>query len=94
MPTVYLLHLKIPEGCNWVTRHYIGYTTRSVKARLKRHRAGDGARMLALANNLGIRYNVVKTWNFETREEAYAFEQRFKQAGHYARHCKVCRQLR
>jgi predicted GIY-YIG superfamily endonuclease len=60
--TTYLICLDRPLGGPvHFAQHYIGQS-KDVAARLETHRAGLGARMLAAANERGIGYQVVRTW--------------------------------
>lgn len=81
---IYLVHLDRPLGH---ARHYIGYTGKaSVQQRLKRHRAGRGARLLRVCNREGIEYRVVRVWR-GTRKD----ERRLKKRGGAAPLCPICR---
>jgi hypothetical protein len=56
----YLVHFDEPYRH---AGHYLGYTNlESVSERMKRHRAGEGARLLAVLNEAGIGYEVVRIW--------------------------------
>ncbi len=57
--TVYLLHFKRPYKH---ARHYIGYTT-DLAARLAEHRAGRGARLIAVITSAGIGFELARTWS-------------------------------
>jgi predicted GIY-YIG superfamily endonuclease len=64
-PVTYLIHLDQRLGSDHSRggcRHYIGTTT-NLDRRLVTHRAGLGARVLAAANERGITYDVVRTWD-------------------------------
>ena len=79
---VYLIHIDKPIGH---ARHYIGYSE-DVAARLKRHRAGQGGRLLAAAVKRGIHFDVVRIWT----EAGRAWEARLKRQGNIARLCPMC----
>lgn len=90
MATVYLIHLDKPLGH---AKHYLGYTSlETVTERLERHRAGNGARLLQVANQRGITYSIVRTWEFERCQDAKSFERRMKLNSHVPRKCPVCNQ--
>ena len=56
---IYLIHLQ--EKLHHA-QHYLGFTEGlNVATRMKQHRAGVGARMLANCNKGGIEYDVVAT---------------------------------
>jgi predicted GIY-YIG superfamily endonuclease len=61
--------------------------TEDLPARLARHRAGDGARLLAVIKTAGIGWTLARTWP-GTR----ALERRLKRRGGHARLCPICRQ--
>ena len=72
MATTYLICLDRPLGGPvHFAQHYIGQS-KDVDRRLETHRGGLGARMLAAANERGIAYQVVRTWdgNIEKRLKA------------------------
>ena len=49
------------DGKGLEARHYLG-TTKNLRRRLRLHRKGQGARMLAVARSRGIRLRLVRTW--------------------------------
>lgn len=81
--TVYLLCLTAAVGSG--ARHYLGWSG-DHERRLEDHRRGRGARLLAVANGLGVGYEVVRTWEGLTRED----ERRMKECGHLALLCPGC----
>ncbi len=91
--TIYLIHFDAPLGDvdrpHMHASHYLGWTEDDdVDGRIARHRAGDGAKILAAANLQGITYAVVRTWADATRDD----ERRMKKSGHFAdRLCPVCK---
>lgn len=90
MATVYLIHLDQSIAH---ARHYLGYTSlECVQDRLARHKAGNGARLLQVANERGITYSIVRTWEFATWQEARKFERKLKLQKHAPRLCPVCNQ--
>lgn len=68
--------------------HYLGWTE-DLDQRLARHHAGDGARLLAVVNQVGIEWTPAQTWP-GTR----ARERRLKALGGHARICPLCRSIR
>lgn len=81
--SVYLLHLERPLAGR--ARHYVGYAEH-VEQRLKHHRQGTGARMLAVCNERGIAYHLARVWEGAGK----AFERRLKQTHNTARYCPLC----
>jgi predicted GIY-YIG superfamily endonuclease len=82
--TVYLLHFDRPYKH---ARHYTGWagSSRSLTARLARHAAGNGARLLAVARAAGITWQLARTW-----EGPRARERQLKRQGGASRHCPMC----
>lgn len=84
-PITYLLHLDRPLGGPvHFARHYVGQTV-DLDRRLRQHREGEGARMLAVATERGISFDVVRTWP-GGRET----ERRIKRGHRGPRLCPVC----
>jgi predicted GIY-YIG superfamily endonuclease len=54
----YLIHFARPYKH---ARHYTG-KTKNLPARLKQHRNGTGARLLAVLNDAGIGWEIAATW--------------------------------
>jgi predicted GIY-YIG superfamily endonuclease len=84
---VYLIHLE-KMLCH--AQHYIGYTKtdRGLDARMERHRANQGGRLLRACNLNGIAWSVVRTWPGETQ----AFERRLKMSKRAREMCPICRE--
>jgi len=60
---VYVFHFDRPIGTDkHQAQHYLGYTPRTVEERLADHKAGRGARITQVANELGIDYHAVRDW--------------------------------
>jgi predicted GIY-YIG superfamily endonuclease len=78
---VYLLHFDTPLHH---ARHYIGYAG-DIDSRLALHRAGGGARILAVCVERGITWRLVRTWP-GTRQT----ERALKRQKHAPRLCPVC----
>lgn len=88
--TVYLIHFDRPYKH---ARHYVGYTAaESLEDRLARHRSGRGARLLHVVQRAGISWQVVRTWRFDSIQEARRKERALKGRGQGPR-CPACRCL-
>lgn len=88
--TIYLVHFDRPYEH---ARHYLGSTgtngyQTSVRDRLDRHRAGGGARLLAVANVAGVTYRVVRVW--VGPETGRDYEAQLKRGGSSGGYCAVC----
>jgi predicted GIY-YIG superfamily endonuclease len=79
--TVYLLHFDQPYKH---ARHYLGWTA-DLDARLARHEAGTGARLLEVAHDAGIGWTLARTW-----EGGRARERQLKNQGGATRRCPLC----
>lgn len=86
--TVYLIHftrkLGNPANPRAQAQHYIGQAV-DLAARLERHRAGNGAAIMAAVSRAGISWVCVRTWDDGTSEQA------LKAQKNAARLCPVCR---
>lgn len=79
---VYLLHFEEPyKG----TQHYIGWTEEDVVKRMREHRDGRGAKLLAHIAKVGIMFCPVRTWR-GTR----ALERKLKNYKNAKRWCPLC----
>lgn len=79
--TVYLLHFHAPYRH---ARHYTGWTS-DLPERLAEHRAGRGARLLAVVQGAGITWSLARTWTGgRGRERA------LKRQGGASRRCPLC----
>lgn len=88
MATVYLIHF---DRALKQARHYLGYVAPdSLSERIDRHKAGNGARLLAECNRQGIGYHVVQSWVFKTAIAARDFERKMKRRKNSPRYCPVC----
>ena len=87
MAVVYLIHLDKPIHN---ARHYLGYTSLPVQARLARHKSGHGARLLKQANRLGIDYTVVRTWGCADQRQARRLERKLKRGRNSPKLCPKC----
>jgi hypothetical protein len=81
---IYLIHFDRPLHH---ARHYLGYCADgTLEVRLIRHRAGRGARLLAVLRELNIGWRVVRVFDGDRK-----FERRLKGSGS-SRLCPVCRE--
>jgi hypothetical protein len=84
--TVYLIHFDRPYRH---AAHYLGFVAggeSDVAARLDRHRAGDGARLMAVVTAAGIGWRLARTWPGYTRRD----ERKLKCRKGAGRMCPVC----
>ena len=82
MGTVYLLHFDRPYKH---ARHYLGWVAGDLAARLARHAAGHGARLLAVLKDAGIGWQLARTWPGDRHRE-----RQIKNMGSLARRCPLC----
>lgn len=80
---VYLIHLKKPLCPTRSTQHYLGFTD-CLPARIQSHLLGFGARLMQVAKERNIDFEVVRVW-FGTR----ALERQLKEI-HGNRLCPIC----
>jgi len=84
----YLLHFDQPYKH---ARHYIGMTG-CLTARLKLHRAGNGARLMEVVTQAHIDFEVSRLWLCDTYEQARTLERKLKRThGHGPALCLLCR---
>jgi hypothetical protein len=82
--TVYLIHLHTPLGH---AGHYLGWARKKgLDARLAAHLAGYGSRLLAVALDRGITWELARTWE---RADRY-WERRLKNRGGAYPLCPIC----
>lgn len=79
---IYLIHFDEPYHH---ARHYLGFAEKDLPARLAQHRAGSGARILAVVGQTGIGWRVVRTWR-----GGRTLERRLKNRHNSAKLCPVC----
>lgn len=79
---VYLIHFERPYRH---ARHYLGWAAQ-LDARIAHHRAGTGARLLAVVNAAGIGWSVVRVWDPASRTR----ERQIKRQGGLSRCCPAC----
>ena len=78
-----MLHFEHPYKH---ARHYTGWTSGSVETRLAQHRAGSGARLMAVIAGVGIDWTLARTW-----EGSRTRERQLKRQGGASRRCPICR---
>ncbi|MGH9841982.1 MAG: endonuclease [Blastocatellia bacterium] len=79
--TVYLIHLDQPYRH---AKHYTGWT-HDLDARLADHAAGHGARLLQVARDAGITWQLARTWSGSRK-----LERAIKRRKHTPRLCPIC----
>ncbi len=79
--TLYLLHFSHRYKH---AGHYLGFTT-DLQARLAEHDAGQGARLLQVAEAAGITWTLARTWQGDRRRE-----RQLKNQGGASRRCPDC----
>lgn len=82
---VYLIHFARPISDRHTCQHYIGWTPRSADERLADHRSGNGARLTQVANERGIPYEIVRTWDGDR-----TLERRLKNWHNSPELCPIC----
>lgn len=88
--TVYLIHftrkLGNQDNPRGMAGHYIGFAEHDLAARLERHRAGNGSRIMAAVAKAGIPWQCVRTW-----EGGRDLERQLKSHKQASDYCPVCR---
>ena len=89
--TVYLIHLLRPLGNpnnrRGMASHYIGFAEHDLAARLERHHAGNGSRIMAAVAQAGIPWVLARTWEEGSRE----LERKLKSRKQASAFCPICR---
>lgn len=89
MGTVYLIHFDKPIGDlanpRGQARHYLGYTRGDLEVRLRRHRNGNGARLMEVIREKGIGWRLVRTWPGGRK-----LERKLKSRHNSPRLCPIC----
>lgn len=80
---VYLIHFqsKLHHA-----EHYLGFVERNLPQRIKKHKSGTGAKLLAALNRAGIDWEVVRVWKDGDRH----FERKLKNYKKARCFCPVC----
>ncbi len=72
MGTVYLIHFDRPLGdlanSRGQAQHYLEFTD-DLEARLEAHTSGNGARIMEVISNVGISWQLVRTWTGDRNVE-------------------------
>lgn len=80
--TLYLLHFSRPLSH---ARHYLGWTRRTARERVKDHRSGKGSPLVKAVLVAGIEIRLVRTWQGDRR-----LEREFKNRKNLGRLCPLC----
>lgn len=80
---VYLIHFKTKLHH---AEHYLGFVERNLPRRIKKHKSGAGAKLLAALNRAGIDWEVVRVWKDGDRH----FERKLKNYKKARCFCPVC----
>ena len=83
---VYLIHFERPIAPGFPCRHYLGFA-KSIPDRIERHARGNGARLVEVALERGIEWEVSRVWPDATRTD----ERRLKNRKNAPALCPVCR---
>ncbi len=83
---VYLIHFKDKLAH---AQHYIG-CAKDIAARIARHRAGRGARLMRAIVAAGIEWELAQIYPGQD----YAFERKLKARHGASRFCPICKALR
>jgi predicted GIY-YIG superfamily endonuclease len=86
-PALYLLHLDAPVGGH--AGHYVGECD-DLARRIRSHRRGAGAKLLAAAKALGIGWHLVRTWAAPADRAARLQRERRLKNAHGPHLCPVC----
>jgi len=84
---VYLLHLDHPLSPKHTAQHYIGWSKNgwTLRERMARHLAGQGANFTRVAAERGITFTVVRKWRGDKK-----FERALKNQKNARRLCPIC----
>lgn len=80
---VYLIHFKTKLHH---AEHFLGFVERNLPRRLKKHKSGAGAKLLAALNRAEIDWEVVRVWKDGDRH----FERKLKNYKKARCFCPVC----
>lgn len=82
---VYLLHF---DQKYHHAQHYIGYCAEDgLEARFKRHKRGDGSKLMRAVFKAGIGVTIARTWAFG----GYSLEKELKKRKKARMYCPICR---
>ena len=84
---MYLIHFRPPAVGH--ARHYLGMAA-DVTERIKRHRNGNGARLMAVAAERRVDWLVARLWPRPDAQSARELERRLKTRHNGPRLCPVC----
>lgn len=79
--TVYLIHFSVSYHH---ARHYLGVAV-DLPSRLTQHAKGQGARLMQVVTDAGIKWEVVRTWTGDRK-----LERRLKNRKSASRFCPLC----
>jgi predicted GIY-YIG superfamily endonuclease len=89
--TCYLIHFLHPLGNPNSPRgrasHYIGFSEYDLAARLERHRAGNGSKIMAAVTKQQIPWVLTRTWEGGSRD----LERKLKARKQASAFCPICR---
>lgn len=68
-------------------QHYIGFADHDLEQRIKKHKSGQGARILKACNERGIKWEVVRVWEDGDR----TFERKLKNQKNSKCLCPKCK---
>lgn len=83
--TVYLLHFERPISDKHTCRHYLG-SADDLRYRLHQHRTNPDARLLQVAKERGIDFELARVWSNVPR----SFERQLKNRHGGPRLCPIC----
>jgi hypothetical protein len=83
---VYLIHFERPIADGHPCRHYLGFAL-SVPKRVECHARGNGARLVEVAMERGIEWEIARVWPKGTR----TFERQLKNQKNAPGFCPVCK---
>lgn len=90
MKGVYLIHFAArigdPANPRGTAGHYLGWAS-DIAARLRKHKAGKGAALMAAVSAQGVAWQCVRRWECATRQD----ERRLHRQKNSPRLCPVCR---
>ena len=81
----YVYLIRFEEKLSNLVQYYLGWTIGDPLERLKTHRSGRGAKILAACNENEIKYSIVRVWENESGD----FERKLKNCKNHKRFCPV-----